>query len=381
MIETVEAKHNFLFLCTGIPLPAMLDMISYAKKSGLKPLLVLLDRGEKDLIIDTSSIDYEVLRIAVGYKSLELKRFLSLFGLMLKIEKVILRNLKSGGIIVTASLDMLFFARLATVFRVYKIRHQVRDLHSLQLGEGVTSSVLKLFERILLLRVEKIIVSSPKFATDYYQNLYSGEVVLLENVPRKAVWNGFKRRSRGNNEFVIGYVGILRYKDSLYMLIDTVEKLVKEGLNIKVVFAGGGMGSDLADIQGRIKVRGVFEFSGPYEYSKDIKRLYQDLDLIYAVYDEYDRNCQIAMPNKFYEAIISRIPLLVAANTFVGEQTLKLNIGEVVSLSNRSDLYDLLRAVTQPDSWYENASDALRKICPDSLYIEYEKSLAKSVLP
>ncbi len=379
ILEKCKTKNDIIFLYTGSPLPAMLDLIAHAKQTGLNPLLVLLDRGENELILDSSLINYDIIRIDVGYKKVELNRFLTLPKLLLNIRRIILSNLTPGGIILTCAYDMLLFAQLINLFHSFKIRHQVRDLNALQLNNGIVPEFFKQIERVLLLGVEKVIISSPKFATDYYENIYKGEIILLENVPQKSVWTDFKRQPRNNGELVIGYIGILRYKESLFNLIETVERLVKEGQNIKVVFAGGGKCSDLKEIQGRISNQCVFEFSGPYEYAKDIKQLYQDVDLIYAVYDENMRNCQIAMPNKFYESILSKIPLLVAANTFVGEQTLKYNIGEVVSLKEKDSLYNLLKSISQHDSWYKNALDTLQDLSAESLYNEFNKAMAKSV--
>jgi len=375
-----STKHQILFLYNGAPLPAMLEMISYAQKQGLLPLLVLLDRGDRRLVIDSSLTDYEIIRIHVDYSTVESKRILSMPSQFRKIRSIITTELKSGGTIITSSLDMLFIARLATAFGDYEIRHQVRDLHELQLERGLVSSVLRFFERMLLKRVTRVIVSSPKFASEYYDELYSGEIVVLENVPQRAVWQGFKRTSRTEDVFTIGYIGVLRYKKSLYRLIDTVEKLVDEGFSIKVKFAGGGTAKTVADLKARITNHEIFTFSGPYEYSKDIKSLYADVDLIYAVYDESNRNCQIAMPNKFYESVLSAIPLLVAANTFVGDQTKRYGIGELVSIRHETNLYELLRAVFEPNSWHAQASDRLRSMSYERFYENFDIALSRSVL-
>lgn len=374
-----QSKRNIIFLYNGAPLPAMLEMISRAQELGMNPLLVLLDRGDRRLIVDSTLIDYDVLRINVRYRSVEVARVLSVPSQFRKIRSIIKNELEVGGTIVTSSLDMLLIARLATMFGDYDIRHQVRDLHALQLEKGLRSSLLRFIERLLLRRVSKVVVSSPKFASEYYDRLYSGEIVLLENVPQAVVWKGFERRRCDDGVFVIGYIGILRYKESLYRLIETVERMVNEGFRIKVVFAGGGSPENLADIQGRITVEDAFSFSGPYEYARDIKGLYKDVDLIYAVYDEHNLNCQLAMPNKFYESILSGIPILVARNTFVGEETERHGIGQVVSVDEPDNLYSVLRDVFEAESWYTSASQALETTSPAKLYADYDRALRRSV--
>ncbi len=373
-------RHDILFLYNGAATPAMLEMASFARDSGLRPVLILLDRGEQQLIMDSSLLGYDVIRIDVEYKRVDLMRWMSFPSLLFKVRKQIDRELASGGRIITSSFDMLVIAWFASIFRGFEIRHQVRDLHSLQLGESLSSRVLRFIERVVLRRVQKLIVSSPRYVTDYYSKIYSGESVLLENVPQQSVWEGFERKPRADGTFVIGYIGVLRYLDSLFALIDAVEKLADEGVKVKVVFAGGGIASDVHALKARARNKALFEFHGPYEYSKDIKKLYEDVDLIYAVYDERIRNCRIAMPNKFYESVLAGIPLLVASNTFVGEQTLKEGIGEVVALSEPVCLYDLLVSATRRTGWYSAALERLRQKSADGLFAQYRLAIQDSVL-
>lgn len=375
-----EQNHKVLFLYNGAPSPAMLDMIAFASKSGLNPILVLLDRGETLMLMDKSLIGYQVIRLKVTYKAVELNRILSMPSLFVKVRRIVAEHLVSDGIIVTASLDMLILARLAAAFRNYELRHQVRDLHPLQLNTGLIPFHVRRLERWMLRRVKKLVVSSPKFASEYYEDMFNGEIVLLENVPRRSVWSGFERNAVPKDALVIGYIGVLRYKESLFALIDTVQRLANDGYDTRVFFAGGGLESDIAEIKDRISMPHLFEFSGPYEYARDIKRLYQNIDLIYAVYDENNRNCQLAMPNKFYESIITKIPILVAANTFLGEQVREWGIGELVKLNEPDSLYALLRDARKPDSWYAQAMDRLNRSSPARLFEQYDGALAKAVL-
>lgn len=350
---------DMIFLISGTPLPAMIDMVVRAKKLGFTPLLIILDRGESDLIIDDASFDFEVLKIKVNYSSLGFSRLLSMPHIRSVLKKLVKNRLHPQGYVMTSTFDLLLLAVSLRFWFGFSIRHQVRDLHKIQLDNGLLFSLFRFLERLLMRSVDKLIVSSQGFIDGYYRNIYQGDTILLENVPPVDIWKTFKKKTFSSNELVIGFIGIIRYKKSLFSLIDAVENLRLKGKNVQVLFAGGSMGDDLKDLQSKITMNDGFIFSGPYQYSRDIKDLYGKIDLIYAVYDEDDLNCKIAMPNKFYEAILTGYPLLVAANTFVGTQVESLGIGRAVCLKNKKELEVTLLEALSKNSWFESAQKAL----------------------
>lgn len=371
-----DYSWDFVFLISGKPLPAMLDLAFFAQNSGLRSLVIVLERGHEDLKIDEALINYEIITIDVPYKTVDLKRLTSIPAIYRKLKTIIVEGLEPDGTIVTASYDLLLFGRMIAAGRKYKLTHEVRDLHALQLSRSLKSRFFVSVERFLLKRVDRLLVSSPAFVDKYYRNIFRGKTVLVENTPSRLTWADFKR-DQDDGCFTIGFIGIIRYQQSLKQLIRAVHVLSAEGIRLKVVFAGGGSVDDLIE---EIKDRQLFEFLGPYEYSKDIKRLYANLDLIYSVYDSNDLNCQIAMPNKFYESIISKIPIVVAKNTFVEEEVLRLGIGASVLSGDVEGLVSLLRKAILPGEWYARALDQLRD-CDANLYFDaYEKALEESIL-
>jgi succinoglycan biosynthesis protein ExoL len=146
-----------------------------------------------------------------------------------------------------------------------------------------------------------------------------------------------------------------------------------------VLFAGGSMGDDLKEIKSKITLKDGFIFSGPYKYSSDIQDLYKKIDIIYAIYDENDFNCKIAMPNKFYESIITGYPILVADNTFVGRQVEELGIGKAISISNKLDLEKCINDVFIENSWYKSAIEKLKDTKIINYADDYKYAMDESI--
>jgi len=373
----VNKDFDIVFLYSGNPLPAMLDMALYANNKGLKVGSIILERGRGDLILDSSLVNYNLKIINVNYKSVSLERFISLPLMYFKLFKYIRANLKKDGIVIPGSYDLLFYSYLIKLSVDFSIYYQVRDLHSLQFGKGFLPPIIRGIEKLMLKQVKKILVSSPGFIDYYYKKIYDGNFVLVENIPSNNVWKSYKYSNSIRTNIRIGFIGIIRYKDSLFQLIEAVEELNNEGYSFEVLFAGGG---DTSDLQQKIKLKDSFIFNGPYEYAKDIVELYSKIDLIYSVYDGTDFNCMVAMPNKYYESIITKKPILVASNTFLASRVQNVGIGAEVISGDKYSLMEKLKQIDQPNSWFYNAQNNLLKLNADDLFKSYEYSLNEALL-
>lgn len=230
----------------------------------------------------------------------------------------------------------------------------------------------------MLRRVDRLLVSSPAFWTGYYARIFSSHCILLENTPSATTWCGFRRQENTDGILRVGFVGIIRYPRSLAQLIDAVQQAADEGAAIKVIFAGGGVMP--VDLQEKMhQTPELFEFSGPYQYTRDIKRLYANIDIIYAIYDGDDPNCQLAMPNKFYEAIIAKIPILVARGTYVESEVLRLGIGASATTGDAAGLHALLVSAQARSGWYVKALARLNEIDAKRYFEAYRQAIDASV--
>ena len=61
--------------------------------------------------------------------------------------------------------------------------------------------------------------------------------------------------------------------------------------------------------------------------SDDIDKIYSQVDLSFVMYDSEDLNVKLALPNKLYESMAFKTPLLVSKKTFLSEKVFEYRIG------------------------------------------------------
>lgn len=179
---------------------------------------------------------------------------------------------------------------------------------------------------LILLLTDGLILTSPYFK----KYLPNKPIFIFENLPNDYIIEEFLKLNtvayQEKKKINIGFVGGLRYFEQLELLI----KFASNKKNINVHFYGQ---------ENLFKNKGLFKkeflkntptnvyYHGKFNYEKEIKTIYENLDLIYCVYDSKQLNVQVALPNKLYESILSRRVILVSEKTALYEEVKKYRIG------------------------------------------------------
>ena len=75
--------------------------------------------------------------------------------------------------------------------------------------------------------------------------------------------------------------------------------------------------------------------------------------MLLAAYDINEENVRYAEPNKLYEAIYFRKPLIASRNTFLERKLERMSIGTGVNTLDESDVAAVVEHVTQSyDEWH-----------------------------
>ena len=208
-----------------------------------------------------------------------------------------------------------------------------------------------LLQRLVMRRVDRIYTTSHQFVSGFLRPLAlirpDDEPVVIPNAPWAATFEGIRRRNVG--PFVVGYIGSFRCEPAISWLCEAVADVRRSGLDVELLFAGTGEALPL--VESLARRHGFVHHEGVYDYARDIRTLYERVDLVFAVYDvSWDKRTHLA--SRFSDAIAAGHPIVAAAGTYMGELVEAHGLGYVVDFCVPGSLSAAIRdAVSQRDRW------------------------------
>lgn len=258
-----------------------------------------------------------------------------------------------------------------------KIIYEVADLKKYVFKEknlikNMSNSMMRNKEKQYVKFIDVLILTSEYYWDYYYKglNIDQSKFLYIPNVPEKKLFDDFRKVK--HDAFTIGFFGNIRYK---VQILDLIE-VIKQTKNTKLIISGYGIFMD--DVIRASENCDRIEILGSFDYNKDIVHLYQKIDCVYAVYDSYNENVKIAIPNKLYEAIVCELPILVAEGTKLGEFVIRNKIGNPINSNHPSELKNEINKLRDDLNYYEeivNNESAIKEKC----FFEYYESDLESI--
>ena len=346
------------FLLTHIPDPRTNKRIDLFKKDHEVFVVCCRRKSQNIWNPDLVSAKYKIYDIDLPSSQKIFKRyFMSLF-----FRNKALKDLDDirPDVIYTEGLDALQTAIS------YKKKHSLKSIfyEVADLRESYLVKPRSFFRRTivnLILNKEKkcfssvdyLVLTSMKFYDAHYCRLIKqNHVIYMPNIPDKTVFDDYVKKTSGT--FTVGFIGGIRYLEQMKMLVDAAEVV-----GCKVLFAGvGGTTTDFDSITEYCKNKKGVVFYGKYDYKKEIASIYGLVDCVYAVYDADNPNVRIALPNKLYESILCRLPIIVSKGTYLSELVEKWRVGYSVSHNNPEELIECLTNLSSK-KWMVNFDKAI----------------------
>ncbi len=128
-------------------------------------------------------------------------------------------------------------------------------------------------------------------------------------------------------KITIGFLGLVRYEDENRIIITSLNNSDKYVLEYV-----GRMyeGCKLQQFCEQGNIINVF-FDGEFK-NEEKGRLYKNIDIINAVYGNKTYEVRTALPNKLYDCLLFKKPMIVSSNTYLADLVEKYNLGIVIDL-------------------------------------------------
>ncbi len=367
-------QWDYVFLLSNEPVPGLVEKVQCAVAAGRRVVVAYMSRSWTPLEVD-SLAGATVFRVPVGHRAVDVRRFTQFFTTMWRLRRDVFAYAAPNCDVYTDAIDLLTMAELLGIGKDRLYRFEVRDLHPLQLRRGVLPTLVRLLEVVLLRRVGVLVLTSRMHYDTYYRHRFSRSPTFVENVPARGPWIGFTRIH--TDKFIVGFIGVVRYRQCLETLIAAVKALNQGGLPIYLRIAGGGI---LEGLAAQTVNAPYIELLGPFKYADAAQRLFGDLSIINSVYDAGIENVRLAISNKFYEAQITGIPLMVAEGTLLADLVLKSGIGTAVRHADVQDVAAKIAEAYRGGGWHDSARTRLASINVGDMFSRHELEVAAAVL-
>jgi len=244
----------------------------------------------------------------------------------------------SDGIFFYSSLDIALFA---THIIKSPYLYEICDLTELTISNPILRNILIWQNRRIIHKSLKTIITSEGFA-EFYKSIDINKFALIPN--RVSPYCSLplpKNRKFDIFNINIGFVGIIRF-DTVYNFIRVASECSNVTMHLFGIYANGDSVSN--EIKRVVEKHDNIIFHGPFQNPIDLPRIYQQLDMVLCTYPPTP-GVIYAEPNKLYEALYFRCPIIVSKDTFLGKKVARMNFGYVIDATNADSISKFLASI------------------------------------
>lgn len=248
-----------------------------------------------------------------------------------------------GKICFYSSLDVAIFAHL---YIKSPYIYEVCDLTELTIGNVFLRKILTKINRSTIKRSIFTIITSEGFA-EYFKEIEQGKMFLI---PNKVCTNipAYDPKSRvlNNEKIKIGFAGVIRF-ETIYHF---ARACADYGKNIELHLFGIYSSADewSGKVRQLVDVTPNIVFHGSFANPDDLPFIYNQIDMVLCAYTP-SPGVKYAEPNKLYEAIYFRCPIIVSERVFLGDKVSRLGIGYAINAMDESAIRLFLENINSSD--------------------------------
>lgn len=247
---------------------------------------------------------------------------------------------KKDVIFFYSSLDIALFAR---IFIKSKYIYEICDLTETYLTNRIFRHILVSINESCIKASVITIFTSEGFA-NFFSDIPNDKYEIIPNKVSPDCPHRIKLAKKHDSSIIkIGFVGVIRF-EAIYHFIKACCNRRNIEIHLFGLYREGNVWStkikELEETSSNILYHG--KFSNP----QDLPKIYSKIDLLLCTYTPSSQNVIYAEPNKLYEAMYFKCPIIVSDNTFIGEKVRNLDIGFSINAMNEHAICSFLDSLT-----------------------------------
>lgn len=227
-----------------------------------------------------------------------------------------------GKLCFYSSLDIAMIAR--PIIRA-KYIYEICDLTELAIHNHIIRKTLVAINKLAIKNSALTIFTSEGFL-DFYKNIPSNKYIVIPNKvsPNCPPFSIEDRTINPTEKIKIGFVGSIRYETTYNFVKVCAEHFPNVEIHLFGIYSEG--------CKFAAKTKTIAEkydnviYHGRFKNPDDLPAIYSQIDMVLSAYTPCP-SVIYAEPNKLYEAIYFRCPIIVNKNTFLSKKVDRLNIG------------------------------------------------------
>jgi len=261
------------------------------------------------------------------------------FPILIKdIRSVVKRNKGQNVVYYLFGLDLAMAFRI--VNRKDKYVFEESDLVHTYMGNAMLRGLLEKIDKRIIQHSAKTVFTSEGFEEYHFGEEKPENTVVIANKLNQDILKMEIKEKMSYDKIRVGFVGKPRFKS----VVAFAKVLCERHKNFEFHVYGGPILEEKEGFEALSKFDTYF-YHGPFKNPDELPEIYSQLDLVLSTYDIEFENVRYAEPNKLYEAIFFRIPIIVSENTFLGDKVRRLGIGYCVNPLDEKSVSDLLDAI------------------------------------
>lgn len=253
-----------------------------------------------------------------------------------------------------------FFFNIAFAARLQCCRrfiYEESDMPYLSIGNKLIRMWLSWSDKRIIKKSLLTVMTSEGFIDYHFGKERPKNIVVVPNRVNPGLMNlpYSMKQQHDLDHLSIAFVGGFRY-----MSVLNFAEVVGESFPQHEFHVFGNIISNGDNLRALCEKHSNIHFHGKFKNPDDLPGIYGNIDLVLASYDVTSINSQYAEPNKMYEAIFFKVPIIVSKGTFLSRKVESLGIGYAINGLEKDEIRNFLSGLTKES--YEDKIRGLNAI-------------------